>query len=140
VIIKSIIFFILLGCFFAQCLHIFYQSFLCVWPTRVFLLFVKNPEVRNLVYVSTQAFQFWHAMQQGLYAHWTRQMSIKDRPISFFWNRYRYFQIFSPIFGQLPIFDWPPIPIILNLVTDILTNILVKDFSDCDLRSLISID
>jgi len=27
---------------------------------------------------------------------------------------YRYFQFFSPIFSQLPIFYWPPIPIFQN--------------------------
>jgi len=29
-------------------------------------------------------------------------------------------KFFSPIFGQLPIFDWPPIPLFQNLITDIL--------------------
>jgi len=40
------------------------------------------------------------------------------------------FKIFSPIFGQLPIFDWAPIPIFLNLLTDItvFADILKKYF------------
>jgi len=33
---------------------------------------------------------------------------------------------FPPIFGQLPIFDWPPIPIFQKLLTDILVDILTK--------------
>jgi len=42
-------------------------------------------------------------------------------------DRYHFFgtDIFkkkiSPILGQLPIFDWPPIPIFRNLLTDIFT-------------------
>jgi len=35
---------------------------------------------------------------------------------------------FSPIFGQLPIFDWPPIPIFHNLLNDIFADILTKYF------------
>jgi len=31
---------------------------------------------------------------------------------------------FSPIFGRLPIFDWPSIPIFQNLLTDIFSDIL----------------
>jgi len=34
-------------------------------------------------------------------------------------HRYRYFQSFLPIFGQLPIFGWTSIPIFQNLLTDI---------------------
>jgi len=43
-------------------------------------------------------------------------------------DRYHFFEtdtdIFKtilPIFGKLTIFDWPPIPIFQNLLTDILT-------------------
>jgi len=52
---------------------------------------------------------------------------FRYRPISFFETDF--FKIFSPIFGQLPIFDWPPIPIFQNLLTDIFANILTKFFS-----------
>jgi len=47
----------------------------------------------------------------------------RDRPISLFWNRYRYFPIFSAIFVQLPLFYWPPIAIFQNLLTNILADI-----------------
>jgi len=38
------------------------------------------------------------------------------------------FSIFLPIFDQLPIFDWPPIPTFQNLLTYIFADILIKYF------------
>jgi len=37
-------------------------------------------------------------------------------------------KFFPPVFGQLPIFDSPPIPIFQNLLTDIFADILTKYF------------
>jgi len=37
-------------------------------------------------------------------------------------------KILSPIFDQWPIFDWPPIPIFQNLLTDMFSGILTKYF------------
>jgi len=47
----------------------------------------------------------------------------RDRPISFFETDTDIF-IFLPIFGQLPIFEWPLIPIFQNFLTDIFADIL----------------
>jgi len=41
------------------------------------------------------------------------------------------FKNFSPIFGQLPILDWPPIPLFQNLPTDIFKTHFVKVGVDC---------
>jgi len=42
-----------------------------------------------------------------------RQAFAKDR-YHFFETDIDIFNIFSPIFGQLPVFEWPPIPIFQN--------------------------
>jgi len=38
------------------------------------------------------------------------------------------FNFFAPIFGQLQIFNWPPIPIFQNLLTVIFADMLTKYF------------
>jgi len=48
------------------------------------------------------------------------------QPISFFETDTHISKLFSPLFGQLPIFDWSPIPIFQNLLTDIFADILTK--------------
>jgi len=55
-------------------------------------------------------------------------VKIRGRPVSFFEIDTDTVKNFSPIFGQLPIFDWPPIAIFQNLLTDIFVDNLMKYF------------